>query len=399
MKKKLFALLIPALLACLWGCDRDGFGRRTHDNNEEEKKDPAEQFSPNRNWAISYDGRSEITEDGIAADVENITLKSTDEQTYYLDVISAYSFKEDYGSSLQDYFNAELQMLKENAEQEKCRVADLLDHGNVSYSFDRLESGDWIAFAIGIGSSGALSGDYARLDFTIQEETPTDAYNAWLGTWKVTGKDKNGKERAYDLKISREDANFMYLVKGWECGKDGAKDAEDLDFIAMFNRWTGSLYINGQFIRWFQDNNIYYDTWLCGHFYYDGNKYEKDYYFLNDTVTLGEAILSADGEKAEMDGCQISVYMDDTEIWTTTFAAMQYIDIPDSDKADPLVYAETVPLFPLQMTLSSRETKARGEVSSLRREAPAKAVRHEAAPAQSRSRITSLHAVRSRRPQ
>ena len=119
MKKKLFALLIPALLACLWGCDRDGFGRRPHDNNEEEKKDPAEQFSLNRNWAISYDGRSEITEDGIAADVENITLKSTDEQTYYLDVISAYSFKEDYGSSLQDYFNAELQMLKENAEQEK----------------------------------------------------------------------------------------------------------------------------------------------------------------------------------------------------------------------------------------------------------------------------------------
>ena len=69
----------------------------------------------NPDWTITYDGRQEYEEEnGSKSDVEAISLKSQDNEHYYLDIITKDQFENQYGKDLLAYLQDELEIVKQN---------------------------------------------------------------------------------------------------------------------------------------------------------------------------------------------------------------------------------------------------------------------------------------------
>lgn len=74
--------------------------------------------------------------------------------------------------------------------------------GTQSYYFD--STGEYILLCVGIDENYRPTGEYCRLDYNF--ETPTEAYNAWIGKWLLSNGDT--------WTVSRKQANHTYKVKG-----------------------------------------------------------------------------------------------------------------------------------------------------------------------------------------
>lgn len=367
MKLK-FLTIILISLAAISACSSDeGTGRRQPSNGGNGGEDNVT-LQENKDWTLTYNGRSEIVENGSSVDVENFAMKSSDTETYFMDVISAYSLENDYGNSLLKYFNDELEAIENWAEEDNAKVSDYLYSGNQTFQFDRMRSGDWVAVSFGI-ENGEITGSYTVLKFSITEETPTAAYNKWLGNWSIS----DGKT-SYDVTLSKSEANYAYTVSGWESGASGNKDAEKYTFETFFNRWTGSMVFYGQWLDSFtgSDNN-YYDVCLLGNIYYPGgSSLDAGSYVLTDYLNIAEGVLNPAADSALVTACGVNVYISDSETYGTSFTSMQFYDVSDSEIYP---YNDAVPQFPLKMAKKSGATRASYK------EAPApvglmKAVRH-----------------------
>lgn len=103
------------------------------------------------------------------------------------------------------------------------------------FEINRLQSGKYALIAFGFDKSGQHTQTYSIDTLEIKEETATAEYEKWLGTYKFKGKcDVNQddgtvveEEREYDITIEPIDNNFMYRVRGWECGESVKYDWEE----------------------------------------------------------------------------------------------------------------------------------------------------------------------------
>ncbi len=88
--------------------------------------------------------------------------------------------------------------------------ADPSDHaprtGNVNIKAPS-SNGEYVFVSFGIDDDYRATGEYCRLDYSF--ETPSDQYNAWLGTWTVT--DETNTDT---WTISRKQANHSYTITG-----------------------------------------------------------------------------------------------------------------------------------------------------------------------------------------
>ena len=157
---------------------------------------------------------------------------------------------------------------------------------NNTFQMDRISSGDYYFLAFGFNHDGSHTQTYSVSDVvTIAEDASTPEYEAWLGNYTFSGKGfwifnddaeagmKYGdqKDIAYNITIEHLDNNFMYLIKGWECGEGADVDIETeffeldkeagdyLGFIGYYN--NGKLEI--------RESNIYNDGTnvfgMCGY--------------------------------------------------------------------------------------------------------------------------------------
>ena len=93
------------------------------------------------------------------------------------------------------------------------RWQDILKSGDNQITEQRLRSGEWLIFMIGIDENGELSGFWQCLELTIEREIPTADYLKWIGTWSVS--DKDGK-KLFDVTITECESNMWYYLAGWE---------------------------------------------------------------------------------------------------------------------------------------------------------------------------------------
>ena len=125
--------------------------------------------------------------------------------------------------------------------------------GESAWAYDRQISGDYYLVAYGFYTTGAHTQTYSVTEITIEEEVAEEAYTKWLGNWTITGNAevKKGEEtvteeRTYNVVIEKVDNNFMYKIRGWECGegvdmdieKDvfELKDGESIGFPGYYNK-------------------------------------------------------------------------------------------------------------------------------------------------------------------
>lgn len=64
-----------------------------------------------------------------------------------------------------------------------------------------------------------------RFDVPTGKETPTEAYEAWLGTWTVTStsSEKNGTPVVFDIVIQAKTVNISYTITGWSITSYGSR--------------------------------------------------------------------------------------------------------------------------------------------------------------------------------
>jgi len=338
-------------------------------------------------WTISYTGR-EKDDDGAVVDVFDV--KATSKESYRVDVTYDDFLKENYNGDLMTYFNA----LADNLFAEEVS----LDYGSVTYMFDRLLTGvDWTAYAVGFDVNGNPTGRYAKLDFVIPSETPTEEFLSWLGKWKIgSGKvgelDNNGKltvkdqAASYDITIVSNDPNWEYEITGWETGsfangKQGQWDDGSSYYIyASYDREKGTLVFNSQNVGWGSDSEGDFDIMLYGNLVYKGGQY-----FCTDMLPVAEASHGSQAGTATVNGLSVRAIMDDATTYDTEFTSMQLYDVYSGKS----YYYNTVPQFPLNMSymgaVPQTATKAAAGDRSVRRkasvhertgsEAPAKSVR------------------------
>lgn len=363
-------------------------------------QNPAVKFEVNRNWQVSYNGR-EMSE---GAQVDRIVVKSSDNNAYYLDLISEASFREDFSGSVSDYAKAVREGLAATLQAEGGSWNGLLSVRDSYVLFDRLRAGRWMAFAIGFDSGGSLTGKYAVLEFSIDEEKPTAEFSNWLGTWRMGGRDLDGNQVSYTVVLSSSEANYAYWLSGWE--PTGSFDGMEYEFEVYYNPENNRLEFNSLYFETVEAKDEFgvnreYEVCLNGNFRYNGQ-----YWYVNEDVALADGFISEDGRHAEVRGCGITVEMDRGVTFETTFTSMQMMYVPvltDSDDRlgrSPLTYVfnENVPQFPLQMEwLSASTQKVRSKAAPVRLSVPRKARRHGAGAVISGRPVPSRRSCRTSR--
>lgn len=146
----LFLSLVLALAAA--ACTKEG-PRKYHGRTDTE-------YTENPCWTLSYTGREVDSGDGWAYVVDPVYVKSTDNVSYYLDLVSLDDWKNTYSSS----------PAKLISEKSSSIDKDYIYSGDSRNSFDALDAGggDWVALAWEVNASGVPGTRYAVLQFKTE---------------------------------------------------------------------------------------------------------------------------------------------------------------------------------------------------------------------------------------
>lgn len=208
-------------------------------------RDPAV-FEINENWDISYTRRAASEEDPNV-ETEYFTVTSSDSLTYYPFVVLKSDFKNYYNNDIRTCFESYVEFRN----SENVKWSRIIMQSDSTHTQDRLRSNDYIAFMMGIDEEGVLTGYYACKEIKIAQETPSEAYVGWLGTWTVTGSAHDNTPRSYEITIKADENNLYYKMYGWE-GDNASSYYTDvpqtLPITLYFEKSTGNAYVVSGFL-------------------------------------------------------------------------------------------------------------------------------------------------------
>ena len=230
------------------------------------RRDPSV-FERNSSWTISRGDRLLNNQDKMEYD--NFICESDDDQTYVVLTIKDSDFEYYYKSDLRALF--EDYQSSFGFEEGSSKWKSVLSSGDIIWPEQRLRSGEWTVYMIGIDSDGELSGLYQEFQFTVEQETATNEYNRWLGTWMVS--DKNGDD-LFEIQIIPSENNMWYYMAGWESANIFGFDTYDPALMPelFFDKETGNMFFISQYVNTMVSGNESVDFYFTGTFTY-GNTY------------------------------------------------------------------------------------------------------------------------------
>lgn len=263
------------------------------------RRDPSV-FERNDNWTISLGERTVDNNDKMEYD--NIVCESSDDQTYVVLTLKDLDF--DF------YYNGDLRALFEDYhssfgfEEGSSNWKSVLNSGNIMWSEQRLRSGEWTAYMIGIDSDGELSGLYQTLQFKVEQENATAEYNRWIGTWTVS--DKNGVE-LFDIQILPCENNMWYYMGGWESTNIYQFDTYDPALMPelFFDKESGELCFISQYLNTMVTDTDSIDFYFSGTFIY-GNTYVLGSEVLNYRMAETTFLDTVNYNSARIEGCSFN---------------------------------------------------------------------------------------------
>lgn len=228
------------------------------------RRDP-DVWEINENWTLTRkDVRSQtiVTGSTDIIEYENFECNSTDGESYVVLAITADDFRsyakdddhKDVKRTLFEDFYADFSSQKDFKEKVLT--------GNGVWLEERLRSGDYVIFMIGVDEDYELSGFYRQFNMTIEKEEPSAEYEKWLGWWQVSF--PNGSE-PWTVYIEDLDPNMWYLSSGWEPDAVVAQVA-NMPVKMFFNKGDGNMQFISQEVARGDDGSIvyYYGTFPYG---------------------------------------------------------------------------------------------------------------------------------------
>lgn len=207
------------------------------------RRDPA-YFEQNDGWSVVREAERHIGEDNMEYDV--FSCSSIDDKPYVIVPILKSDYDKYYRSDKRSFF--EDYVADFNIPVGDRKWLDVLEVGNAVIYEQRLRSGEWLVFMIGVDDNGELSGYWQCLDMTIERETPTADYLKWEGNWAVA--DKNGNT-LFNIEVKECESNMWYYVAGWERNNIYGYNTADesWQFETYFDKTSKSMVFVSQYIK------------------------------------------------------------------------------------------------------------------------------------------------------
>ena len=205
MVKGRYIALLAAIVLSAAACNKQGQGRRDPSGMPDPGNKPVESvFTENPDWTITYTGRDVVADAGGTFVVDVIHMKSTDDKTWFIDLVSANDFLTKYRNNLDSFIEASVKEALDGKYLESSK-------GDGDVTFDILDEGghNWVAIAYGCDDKGNLTGVYTRLDFT------TEAIKLHKdNTYKIEylGRDTDVNGDVIDKVNVKTDSPFSYYV-------------------------------------------------------------------------------------------------------------------------------------------------------------------------------------------
>jgi len=356
-KKIIFVALVAGLALC--SCRRED---RINSNNHRDNGGSGTSevtVVETSDWKISVEPRATVSEEGsdeeVIVDIVKVTTNSKSD--YYVDAVSVHNFETYYNNDPKAFFDDIISSLGEST------LKELLSNGNDEIGIPRLDSGEWIFFAIEIDSNLNYTGYYSSTKVTLPEDSVmSEEFKTWIGVWEV----KALNNVVYTLNINSYDNNYKYAVTGWEGDNTWAKEYE---IITEFNKADTSMTFYSQVIDTYTDTEANSDVlvYFFGGVDINGSSYIWDY--LNEDIAY--ATLSDDVATVE------AAYVEENDK-KYPMLYMSFVDyFASSGKLQ--FYTENSPEFPFTMTRKSGGNTGRSmlsktsESSGSRSSIPAKA--------------------------
>lgn len=296
------------------------------------RRDPAV-FELNSNWSIKVGDRSINNTDKMEYD--NFICSSSDEESYVMLPIKKSDFEYYYQSDIRALFEDYLADFGLSVGDSQWK--NIVKIGDNICSEQRLRSGDWIIFMIGIDQSGELTGLYQQISFTIEQETATPEYNRWIGTWTVS--DKNGVE-LFDIEIIPSENNMWYYMGGWESTNIYQFDTYDPALMPelFFDKESGKLCFISQYLNTMVTDTDSIDFYFSGTFIY-GNTYVLGSEVLNYRMAETIFLDTVNYNSARIEGCNFT-----TQGMSFPIESICYIYYNGSQLSSISLAAPTLPL-------------------------------------------------------
>ena len=197
------------------------------------------QVTEHPEWTATYRNRTDVEQqDGSTRKMEEFLCNYTGQNRFVLRTISPADFEQFYGEDIKSFIDEEAGALTQDD--------PLYTKTDKSLYFDILVHGDYYVYLIEVNASRKPTYHYSRETFTVIQEDPDPAYQAWLGQWTVTD-----GHVGYDIEVSPIENNYYFRVDGWETGSAAGSlqmNAEDDWLEARFQPEDGTLSFFIQFI-------------------------------------------------------------------------------------------------------------------------------------------------------
>ena len=198
-------------------------------------------FEVHPDWKIEYKERR-VSKDDVNEESEVFSCVVGDsEDTYIPCLLSKADFEKSYGNSLRACF--EDYVAFRNLEHVKW--PEVVCDEDIEHIEDRLRSGEYVVFMVGVDAEGVLTGYYAMEEFVIRQEVATDAYRKWVGRWTLSGI-CGDKTITYPIEIKADENNLYYRMYGWESTSASGYLEEvpvQLPVLLYFEKSSGSAYV------------------------------------------------------------------------------------------------------------------------------------------------------------
>ncbi len=214
-------------------------GGNEGDNDNDDEQQISGSMRVNSAWSVRYIGAGELHEQKFDHIVE---VKSTDNNPYVVTIVYASEWNPLF---LPELGNALIVDLKEylayfnQAYNTNYTLNDMLYRGDGQDAFN-LDPGYYKAVAIGVNGEGNLTNLYAVSEtFEVKEPIATDAYKAWLGNWKVTGRNN----LTSDILVTTKVANKSFYMLGWS-------GVSDWSVAVDYNAELDSMFFYSQIVAY-----------------------------------------------------------------------------------------------------------------------------------------------------
>lgn len=219
----------------------------------------------NDNWTLTR--KPERTSKVIAGsaeeqEYENFDCKSKDQESYMVLTLSMSDFqnykkaeghKDVKRTLFEDYY---ADFIKQN--DYKSQIL----RGDQVWTEERLRSGEYVTFMVGLDEENELSGLYRQFNITIEPEEPTAEYDRWKGWWEISfGNDA----KPWHVYIDELDPNMWLSSIGWE-PECIVEDVTNMPLKLYYSKSTGDMYVVSQEVATGSDGSTiyYYGTFPYG---------------------------------------------------------------------------------------------------------------------------------------